>query len=82
MTTKLTLTIEKSVIERAKQYAKATQRSLSEMVEQYLDQVTNERLTKDSISPRLKKLAGSLPLPEGFDDAKALNEYYTEKYKL
>lgn len=36
MTTKLTLTVEKEVIERAKSYAKHSGRSLSELIEQYL----------------------------------------------
>mgnify|MGYP002393364457 CR=1 FL=1 len=82
MTTKLTLTIDKSIIERAKVYAKGTQRSLSEMVEKYLERVTDQRLPEEDISPRLKKIAGSLPLPDGFDDKQALDEYYSKKYKL
>ncbi|MCH5600417.1 DUF6364 family protein [Niabella ginsengisoli] len=82
MTTKLTLTIEKSIIERAKVYAKGTQRSLSEMVEKYLERVTDQRLPDEDISPRLKKIAGSLPLPEEFDDKQALDDYYSKKYKL
>ena len=42
MTTKLTLTVEKSVIEKAKKYAKGTQRSLSEMVQKYLESLVEE----------------------------------------
>jgi hypothetical protein len=42
MTTKLTLTVEKSVIEKAKFYAKETGRSLSEIVEDYLVTITSE----------------------------------------
>lgn len=82
MTTKLTLTIEKSVIERAKIYAKGTQRSLSEMVQKYLESITEKPLDKDEISPKIKKIAGSLPLPKDFDDKKALDEYYSKKYSL
>ncbi len=37
MTTKLTLTVEKSVIERAKSHAKNSVRSLSELIENYLE---------------------------------------------
>jgi predicted HicB family RNase H-like nuclease len=36
MSTKLTLTIEKAILERAKVYAKNTGRSLSELIENYL----------------------------------------------
>ena len=37
MTTKLTLTIEKDIIDKAKIYAKGTQRSLSEIVQKQLE---------------------------------------------
>ena len=47
MTTKLTLTIEKSVIEKAKRYAKGTQRSLSEMVQKYLESLGEPKTRED-----------------------------------
>jgi predicted HicB family RNase H-like nuclease len=40
MGTKLTLTVEKEVIERAKSYAKSNGRSLSELVENFLESIT------------------------------------------
>ena len=81
MTTKLTLTVEKSVIEKAKKYAKGTQRILSEMVQKYLESLVEES-DKSELSPKIKKLAGSLKLPENFDYDKALDDYYKEKYDL
>lgn len=42
MNTKLTLTIEQSVIEKAKKYASQKGRSLSDIVENYLKVVTKE----------------------------------------
>ncbi len=81
MTTKLTLTVEKSVIEKAKKYAKGTQRSLSEMVQKYLESLVEES-DKSELSPKIKKLAGSLKLPENCDYDKALDDYYKEKYDL
>ena len=81
MTTKLTLTVEKSVIEKAKKYAKGTQRSLSEMVQKYLESLVEES-EKSELSPKIKNLAGSLKLPENFDYDKALDDYYKEKYDL
>ena len=48
MNTKLTLTIEKEVIEIAKEYAKEKGQSLSEMVENYFKFVTvNRRKIKE-----------------------------------
>ncbi len=81
MTTKLTLTVEKSVIEKAKKYAKGTQRSLSEIVQKYLESLVEES-DKSELSPKIKNLAGSLKLPENFDYDKALDDYYKEKYDL
>jgi hypothetical protein len=60
MTTKLTLTVEKSVIEKAKFYAKETGRSLSEIVEDYLVTITSEEDNTSNLSPGLKKLLGCL----------------------
>jgi hypothetical protein len=54
MTSKLTLTVEKSIIERAKVYAKNTGRSLSEIIENYLETITQDNGT-EKISPKLKK---------------------------
>ncbi|MBR2649064.1 MAG: hypothetical protein IKD55_09505 [Sediminibacterium sp.] len=79
MTTKLTLTVEKDVIERAKSYAKDSGRSLSELIEQYLDTITQENRTQ-SISPRLKKLVGAVTLPKDFDEKKELQNYLEEKH--
>ena len=67
MTTKLTLTVEKTVIERAKSYAKNTGRSLSEIIENYLTTITKES-TNDELSPKLKKLVGVVNLPKDFDE--------------
>lgn len=45
MKTKLTLTIEKAVIEQAKQYAKDTGQSLSELIQSYLKKLSKEQTT-------------------------------------
>ena len=79
MTTKLTLSVEKEVIERAKSYAKKSGRSLSEIIEQYLDSITNEN-NHQAVSPKLKKLIGVVKLPKGFDDKKELQSYLEKKH--
>jgi hypothetical protein len=80
MTTKLTLTVEKTIIERAKSYAKKNGISLSELIESYLENITEENYTSD-LSPKLKKLVGSVKLPGDFDEAKELR-YAVEKKHL
>ncbi|MNJ93054.1 hypothetical protein D3C87_107330 [compost metagenome] len=78
MTTKLTLTVEKSVIERAKSYAKDTGRSLSELIENYLDTVTRDE--DKEISPKLRKIVGSVKLPKDFNEDKELRSYLENKH--
>jgi hypothetical protein len=79
MSTKLTLTVEKSIIERAKVYAKNTGRSLSELIENYLTILTQEK-DEAKLSPKLKKIVGSVKLPSNFDDDKELRSYFEEKH--
>ncbi|HMN32182.1 MAG TPA: DUF6364 family protein [Chitinophagaceae bacterium] len=80
MTTKLTLTVEKNVIEKAKIYARNTGRSLSELIESYLESIIQENNPKDKMSPKLKSLVGSVKLPKNFDQKKELEEYYRKKH--
>jgi hypothetical protein len=62
MSTKLTLTLEKEVIEVAKVYAKEKGQSLSELVENYFKFLTeNSRLeTKSVLSKKVESLRGIL----------------------
>jgi len=81
MNTKLTLTIEKSVIENAKKYARKKERSLSDLIENYLKALTNEEpLTENELTPIVKSLKGSFKLPENFDYKKELTDRLSEKY--
>lgn len=79
MASKLTLTVEKSVIERAKSYAKSTGRSLSELIENYLDSITQDN-GNEKISPKLKKIVGAVKLPKDFDENKELRSYFENKH--
>ncbi|MCH6200445.1 DUF6364 family protein [Aquiflexum sp. LQ15W] len=81
MNTKLTLTIEKSVIENAKKYAQMKERSLSDLIENYLKALTNEEpLPKNELTPIVKSLKGSFKMPENFDYKKELTDRLSEKY--
>lgn len=87
MNTKLTLSLEKEVIEQAKIYAKGTGRSLSEMVESYFRNLVekpnqNEKEEYNDVDPRLKRLIGIVKLPPDFDIKKAKEEYFREKYGI
>lgn len=81
MNTKLTLTIDDVIIERAKIYAKKKGRSLSDLIENYLKSVIwEQKTTGPEISPIIKSLKGSFKAPEGFDYKKELGESLSKKY--
>jgi len=83
MSTKLTLTIEESVIENAKQYARQKGTSLSNMVENYLKVVTTESIcTEPDFSPIVKSLKGSFRAPENFDYKIELSKSLSGKYSI
>lgn len=81
MNTKVTLTIEKEVIEIAKEYAKEKGQSLSEMVENYFKIIaSNRKKTKiNQLSPRVSKLRGILKVNEDFDSKKILSDELSRK---
>jgi formiminotetrahydrofolate cyclodeaminase len=78
MTTKLTLTVEKSTIEKAKSYAKQTGRSLSELVEKYAETITDDK--ELIISSKLKGIIGAVKLPSNFDEKNEMRKYFEEKH--
>jgi hypothetical protein len=82
MNTKLTLTIEKEVIEVAKEYAKEKGQSLSEIVENYFKFVAVKRLKikEKQLSPKVKKLRGIIKVDDNFDPKQILTEELSKKY--
>lgn len=84
MNTKLTLSLEKDVIERAKKYAKKKHKSLSEMVEEYLKEITKPSQTgilKQNLPPITKELSGLLKGKPVLDFKKEIADYLDKKYK-
>lgn len=81
MNTKLTLTIDHTVIERAKNYAKGKGNSLSGIVENYLKMITKEEEKSDiELTPIVKSLKGAFKAPSDFDYKKELEKGLSEKY--
>jgi hypothetical protein len=78
MNTKLTLTIEQSVIDEAKSYAKRKGQSLSGLIENYLKIITKEQDISEEISPLIKSLRGSFKAPDNFDYKTELSEGLSE----
>jgi len=81
MNTKLTLTIEQTLIEKAKEYAKGKGRSLSDIVENYFKVIVKEEgMIKSESTPIADSLRGSFKAPNDFDYKKELTKSLTEKY--
>ncbi len=82
MNTKLTLTIERDIIERAKSYAKDKNRSLSDIIENYLKILTEkEQKNEDQkLNPIVESLKGSFKMPKNMDYKKELKNRLEEKY--
>lgn len=82
MATKLTLTIDKAVIERAKRYAEKTGRSLSHLVESYLNTITkSEPDPKENLPEDLRKLFGSISLPLDLNHKKEIRKILGNRKK-
>ncbi len=82
MNTKLTLTIQKQVIEDAKKYAKEKGQSLSDLVENYFKLLTKDEISlpQKQLSPRTRKLRGILKVEDNFDYKQVLTEELSKKY--
>lgn len=81
MNTKLTLTIERSVIAKAKEYALKRGRSLSDIIENYLKVITVEDGKRDfELTPVVKSLKGSFKAPDKFDYDEELEKSLADKH--
>lgn len=81
MNTKLTLKLNKRAIERAKRYAKKHKQSLSVMVENYFNVISEkENGNGIDISPNVLELSGIIKLPKDVDIKEMYGKHIEEKY--
>ena len=82
MPVKLTLSVEKSVIERAKRFSRGQQKSLSKLVEGYLRELTGEPYGREDITPKVAALTGVILTGPPRGDRKAgYADFLMEKYR-
>jgi hypothetical protein len=85
MDTKLTLKLDKFVIDKAKDYALSHKRSLSRIIESYLKSLINQDDSNDKedikISPFVKSITTGVNVPTDIDYKKEYSDYLSEKYK-
>ena len=68
MNTKLTLSLDKHIIEEVKNYAKKNRTSLSKMVENYFRYLTTQTKEKAKTTELVKELTGIINLPKDFNE--------------
>lgn len=82
MDTKLTLTIDKDIIEQTTRYAQSKQQSLSVLVERYFRYLLDQEQSRTSmtISPTVKELSGVIHLDNDHNLREEYADYLLEKY--
>jgi len=81
MNTKLTLKLNKKVIERAKKYAQKNNKSLSVMVENYFKTISDKESKNDiEISPNVLELSGIIKIPGNMNLKDIYGKHLEEKY--
>ncbi len=85
MDTKLTLKLDKFVIEQAKEYASSQKRSLSRIIESYLKSLIhrNEKENESDIeiSPFVKSMSTGVKIPTDLDYKSEFLNHLIEKHK-
>jgi hypothetical protein len=79
MDDKLTLKHSDKIVEKAKQYAKNNNISLSRMIENYLEAITIKKCEKMDISPLVESLTGIIEL-EDKEYKKDYTDFLSKKY--
>ncbi len=85
MDAKLTIKLDKYVIDRAKNYASSHNRSLSRLIESYLQSLVIQDDSNDNeeiqISPFVRSLSTGNNIPADMDYKREYTNYLIEKYK-
>ena len=80
MNTKLTLNLNKSIIENAKDYAKENSVSLSKLIENYLYSLTKKQEKEIKVSPLVESLTGIIPMQSEKKNNDDYYDYLSKKY--
>jgi hypothetical protein len=80
--TKLTLSVEEAVVEKAKRMAKSNKTSVSAMFSHFVESAAASRGQPPKIGPLTRKLTGIVRLPPGKDDRELIEEALMDKYGI
>lgn len=84
MTTKLTLSINERTVQRAKRISRKRGKSISKMVEEFLDSITEKEEQKESpidqINKIMSKYEGKIKLPSNVNYKEMIMQWRYEDY--
>lgn len=80
MNTKLTLSLNKSIIKSAKDYAKENSVSLSKLIENYLNSLTKKQQKEIKVSALVESLTGIIPSETEQKSNDERYDYLNQKY--
>ena len=80
--TKLTLSVEKAVVEKAKRIAEANKTSVSAMFSHFVQSTAAPRTHRAKIGPLTRKLSGIVKLPPGKDYKELLTEALMDRHGI
>lgn len=85
MKAKLTLLLDKGIIEDAKEYAADNDTSLSRMFEDFLKATFSDRKRsakhRRKVSAKVRSLRGIITVPENLDHKEAYADHLAKKYR-
>ena len=81
MNAKLTLSLDRDIIEQAKEFSRCHHKSLSKLIEGYLRQVVNREEAAKQATPLVARLSGVIDAVKLGDHKSGYADYLAEKYR-
>jgi hypothetical protein len=81
MNAKLTLSLNREIIEQAKKFSRSHHKSLSKLIEGYLRQVTHSDDASKQVTPLVAKLSGVIDAQKLGDHKRDYADYLAGKYR-
>ena len=81
MNAKLTLSLDRDIIEQAKEFSRSHHKSLSKLIEGYLRQVTRSDDAAKQVTPLVAKLSGVIDARKMGDHKSDYADYLADKYR-
>jgi hypothetical protein len=80
--TKLTLSVDEAVVEKAKEIAQANETSVSALFSHFVQSMAGQRARHAKVGPLTRKLSGIITLPPEKDYKELLTEALMDKYGI